>query len=402
MTKLQQHNSRLAAQLADANKRIARLHFERSILLDKLYEGERRRAAHGNEDTEVDSVTAPLSSDSEAEYRESEWWADVDLAAVLARNPIQAVIGGGGSSVGAATATSSGTVGKKVGKKSTGKRRLLATSTDHHLHNNTVTSEEDGLVDTDLELDLHSSGMLFEFEHNNTSQVGSSPPNANKKRRSNKASAAADVVLKTIPVEYDSDGRPVLPLTVGVVTVESLGEVVYDRPAYHNRRYILPVGYHSTRLYLSTVDPAGQCLYHSRILDGGPSPLFQVTPEDAPNVTFQAPTSTGAWSAVVRAANLLRARDYSNSASGPDYYGLSNATVAMLIEDLPDSGRCLNYQRKRFERGAAHVKPKKDSSGGSTIPTTVTTTTNTTTTNIDSEAIVSGVPSEVDIATGDQ
>lgn len=368
LSKLQHHNARLAAQLADANKRIARLRYERQLLLDKLYEQEKRHAVE-----DLGDVESMVSSESEGEYRECEWWRDVDLGAVLARNPV--------ASLPTVSLPVAAVPGKRQTKQTRGKKREPV--------NATAMTSEDDLVDDNTDHDGLQSD-LFEYEAANGSQainITSSPPT--KKRRSNKASAA-DAVLKTIPVEYDADGKPQMPLNVGVVTVEALGEVVFDRPAYHNRRYILPVGFHSTRSYLSTVDPNNQCVYHSRILDGGATPLFQVTPEDSPGTVFSAPTSTGAWSAVVRAANQLRSREYTNSASGPDYYGLSNATVAMLIEDLANSDRCINYQRKRFERGAAHVKPatsRKMSEHGIIDNVIVD----------GSDQQVSGVPSELDI-----
>lgn len=169
-----------------------------------------------------------------------------------------------------------------------------------------------------------------------------------KRRKSNKASSS-DAVLKVQSVPMDEDNRPVMPLSLGILTVHCLGCVVSDRPAYHNRRYILPVGFHSSRPYLSVWDANATVVYHSRILDHGSAPVFEVTCEEHPDCKFTSGTSTGAWSGIVKQANAIRHRDYSNSASGPDYYGLSNATVSMLIERLPNADYCPNYQFKRFE-----------------------------------------------------
>lgn len=380
LARLAQHNARLAGQLSDANKRISRLKFERSLLLDKLYDMEKRLAIDA---VPPDEATG-WSSESEGEYRECEWWKSVDVAAVLARNPIGATP----------------PVKKAPAKKRRKPVPVHDLSTDEDLvDGGGIMTEEDESVTSSSCPNVQTSGMLFEFDGGGgggaPSTAGSSPPT--KKRRSNKASAT-DAVLKTLHVEYDSANRPILPLNVGVVTIEELGEVVWDRAAYHNRRYILPVGFHSTRSYLSTVDVNGTTIYHSRILDGGAAPLFQVTADDAPGALFQAPTSTGAWSAVVRAANQLRQRDYSNSASGPDYYGLSNATVAMLIEELPGSERCGNYQRKRFERGAAHVKTiggAGSSGGGATKQQSQQPHQPTALAEVESDQ-VSGAPSEAD------
>jgi hypothetical protein len=53
--------------------------------------------------------------------------------------------------------------------------------------------------------------------------------------------------IPTIP--RDKKGHPMLPLTVGIMTVISLGEVCV-REHFHTERYIFPVGYEVTRLKL--------------------------------------------------------------------------------------------------------------------------------------------------------
>ena len=48
-------------------------------------------------------------------------------------------------------------------------------------------------------------------------------------------------------VPRDKLGKPVLPLTVGIMTVVNLGEICM-REHFHTERYIFPVGYEVTRL----------------------------------------------------------------------------------------------------------------------------------------------------------
>lgn len=59
----------------------------------------------------------------------------------------------------------------------------------------------------------------------------------------------------------------------GFVTVESFLQIVHDRPAYHSERYLLPVGFESSRTYPSMIDPTRKSLYTCRILDGGEAPM---------------------------------------------------------------------------------------------------------------------------------
>lgn len=157
------------------------------------------------------------------------------------------------------------------------------------------------------------------------------------------------VVLKVIPVPYDSEGNPILPLSLNMITVHRLGEVIYDRPAYHNKRYILPAGFTTSRSYLSVLSPEGSINYFSSIIDNGPAPLYQVSPEGHPELVYQSTSTTGAWAAVAKAAAAIRGKDSAPSVSGPDYFGLANPTVSMLIEKLPNADKCDQYAPKKYE-----------------------------------------------------
>jgi hypothetical protein len=52
-----------------------------------------------------------------------------------------------------------------------------------------------------------------------------------------------------------------------------IGEIVWDREAYHTNRYIFPVGFMSKKQYLSAVDVTRRTTYTSEILDGGDTPI---------------------------------------------------------------------------------------------------------------------------------
>lgn len=156
-------------------------------------------------------------------------------------------------------------------------------------------------------------------------------------------------VYKVIPVQFDSEGNPALPLSLNMITVHRLGEIVYDRPAYHSKRYILPVGFTTSRSYFSVLSPDTVMNYYSTILDNGPTPLYQVTPEGHPEMSFQSTSTTGAWAAVSKAAATIRGKDSAPSVSGPDFFGLANPTVSMLIERLPNSDKCESYVPKKYE-----------------------------------------------------
>ncbi|KAJ1556714.1 transforming growth factor beta regulator 1, partial [Cladochytrium tenue] len=98
----------------------------------------------------------------------------------------------------------------------------------------------------------------------------------------------------------DDLGQPQLPFLVGVITVHSLGTVVHDRPAYHSERYIYPVGFRSSRAFLSMRDPNANANYICTVVDGGDAPKFVVTPEDWPDRAAVGNSATGAWAIVVK------------------------------------------------------------------------------------------------------
>jgi hypothetical protein len=88
--------------------------------------------------------------------------------------------------------------------------------------------------------------------------------------------------------------------------------------------------------------------YTSEIIDGGDGPKFQVTPSDGEPIVSA--SCTGCWTTIVKGArankavNKLRDKDHSNSASGPDYFGLSHNTIMKLIQDMPNATKCQQYK----------------------------------------------------------
>jgi hypothetical protein len=142
--------------------------------------------------------------------------------------------------------------------------------------------------------------------------------------------------------------NPVLPLTVGIMTVITLGEIC-PREHFHTERYIFPVGYEVTRRYLSTVDPHAEVTYHCKILEGSSGPIFQIKAPDIDVV--EAGSATGAWSGIVKTANGIRNRQHSNSVSGPDYFGLGQNTIKHLIQGLPGASQLRDYVWQKYVEG---------------------------------------------------
>ncbi|CAG8542319.1 12796_t:CDS:2 [Acaulospora morrowiae] len=181
----------------------------------------------------------------------------------------------------------------------------------------------------------------------NTVPITHATGKVTKKRASKRPLNAK--VMKVQHVEQDEKGNYKLPVQIGILTVLNLGTVVYDRDTFHNERYIWPVGYAVKRAYNSMINADNQTMYVCKIEDGGEGPKFVIEAEDQPDKPIIANTATGAWTSVVREANAIRHRDHSNSASGPDYFGFSQATIRKMIQDLPNASKCKNYVTQHFE-----------------------------------------------------
>lgn len=78
-------------------------------------------------------------------------------------------------------------------------------------------------------------------------------------------------------IKRDEQGKPILPLTFGGITLINLGEIVWDKDKFHSKRYIFPVGYCSKRSYFSLKDPSTRCMYIQEILENkNPTPNSKV------------------------------------------------------------------------------------------------------------------------------
>lgn len=65
----------------------------------------------------------------------------------------------------------------------------------------------------------------------------------NTKTSSSMTQQVSTAVRTYYDVERDANGNYALPVEIDSWTVVDLGTIVYDRPAYHNQRYIYPVNY---------------------------------------------------------------------------------------------------------------------------------------------------------------
>jgi hypothetical protein len=148
---------------------------------------------------------------------------------------------------------------------------------------------------------------------------------------------------RLIEVQRDLYGNVMFPINLGALTIHSVGNVVYDRPAYHTDKYIWPVGFKATRVYTSMKNVEERVSYTCEIKDGGPAPIFLLNcPEfDEP---IEEKSATAAWTSVVKRVNEIKSEESGKkvftNVSGPEYFGLANPTVMKLISELPNAEKC--------------------------------------------------------------
>ncbi|KAI9299763.1 hypothetical protein BJ944DRAFT_292166 [Cunninghamella echinulata] len=94
---------------------------------------------------------------------------------------------------------------------------------------------------------IHPNNNSYNNNNNPTSSPPRLPPPASmiSQIQSQQQSQSQQVAAIRTYYEVDKDqhGKYILPVEIDSWTVVDLGTVVYDRPAYHNQRYVYPVGY---------------------------------------------------------------------------------------------------------------------------------------------------------------
>ncbi|XP_066590083.1 transforming growth factor beta regulator 1 [Prorops nasuta] len=169
----------------------------------------------------------------------------------------------------------------------------------------------------------------------------------NKAKRYNKA---ARRVVQLIPL--DIHGRPIFPISLNDLTVYSLGEVVFDRHAYHTEDLIYPVGYCSTRIYASLRDVRSKSLYTCKILDGGPKPRFEIVSDNDLDQPLVGSSPDECHSRLLAAISpVLR----SIPPKGANFFGISHPTIQNLIQSSPGTRKLASYKQQRFEVSKNHI-----------------------------------------------
>ncbi|KAI8637169.1 hypothetical protein BD408DRAFT_425010 [Parasitella parasitica] len=218
------------------------------------------------------------------------------------------------------------------------------------------------------ELGANTNGSMYsqtqQHHHHQTSHSLQQPQQPQQQQQQQQVNTVPRTYYE---VDRDNQGTYILPVEIDSWTVVDLGTVIYDRPAYHNQRYIYPANYTVRKWYRSMIDPKSDTQYTCRILENGREPKFEVTADDCP-MTYSGPTPTTVWTIIVRRAFAIRNQEYGHNPVGPDFFGLRKNTIAKMIQDLPNASKCSQYVWQTFEPARFNKPGRNRRRADSTLP----------------------------------
>jgi hypothetical protein len=134
--------------------------------------------------------------------------------------------------------------GFETAKKSNQLRKKIGDSDDEPI---LVVDDPNSFYDSD---DYDSDGRIVRKEELKKQILEQQRMERSMKRKKN----TPHLIKKYTPVPVDEQGRPIFPINLRGLTIHSLGKVVWDRPKFHAKRYIWPVGFKSSRTYSSMTE----------------------------------------------------------------------------------------------------------------------------------------------------
>jgi len=143
--------------------------------------------------------------------------------------------------------------------------------------------------------------------------------------------------MENIPVSPPSSSTssqlPII-LNNGELVIDALG-VIVDRFPYVTERYTWPIGFTSTRLFQSYVNPDDKIKYTCQITDAGDKPQFVITPADDTANPVIASSPSAAWRAVLKRISAKTGQMLTDTTNGCHRFGLAHSVVASLLRELP-------------------------------------------------------------------
>ncbi|KAK6284975.1 hypothetical protein POUND7_003927 [Theobroma cacao] len=148
----------------------------------------------------------------------------------------------------------------------------------------------------------------------------------------------------------------------------NFGSVIFGK-RWCSKQAIFPKGFRSRVKYFSVLDPTKISSYISEVLDAGLlGPLFKVTLEGCPTVTFSNVSVGKCWEMVLEQLNqeILRRSNLGErqllplqslqSINGLEMFGFLSPSVIQAIEALDPNHQCLEYWNHKTTSDSSEVK----------------------------------------------
>ncbi|PKI37517.1 lysine-specific demethylase JMJ18-like [Punica granatum] len=137
---------------------------------------------------------------------------------------------------------------------------------------------------------------------------------------------------------------------------------------WSSKQTIFPNGYKSRINFFSVLSPNKICSYISEVADAGLlGPIFKVTLEESPAVTFADVSAEKCWDSVVQQLKQEVARQSSlgvqglptfdelQTVNGLDMFGFSSPQVIQMIEAMDPNRQCTDYWNQKLGRNFSQV-----------------------------------------------
>ncbi|MBA0807405.1 hypothetical protein Gohar_023211 [Gossypium harknessii] len=144
------------------------------------------------------------------------------------------------------------------------------------------------------------------------------------------------------------------PLLISSVEPLSFGSVMLGK-LWCSKKAIFPKGFRSRVKFFSVIDPTETSTYISEVLDAGPlGPLFKVTLEGCPTVSFSNVSVEKCWELVVQQLKqeILRSKlgergvlplQSLKRVNGLEMFGFLSPPIIQAVEALDPNHQCLEY-----------------------------------------------------------
>lgn len=152
------------------------------------------------------------------------------------------------------------------------------------------------------------------------------------------------------PIPLDTSGRPIFPILLGTIRIHSLGEIVYDRPGFFTEESMFPVGFCSSRFFVSFKNPSQCVLYTCTVMDQLGNPRFEIMAEDDCDHPLVGNTATDCHTQLLTLVNKACGREVVPSeGKGTEFFGFYHPVVRNLIQSCPGARKCVGYRWVKFE-----------------------------------------------------